>query len=183
MNYVFYAAVDRAGPVYTAPLGRGLFSGMRRRAVALHVAVLPGWRNRLLDVRSARRCICGEGRSQPPRAVPAVPVGPLRTGRPWVCESRSTANGGTSGSTSELCKFAARMQRWSFVGGIAANSVAMPVPRPRCSHSYQAGPMPNTDDLPMAGRSWWPSWPADRDGDKSPLTTGANAMVWLCSYH
>ena len=89
--------------VYTAALSRGLFSGMRRRAVALHVAVLPGWRSRLLDVRSARRCICGEGRSQPPRAVPAVPVGPLRTGRPWVCESRSTANGGTSGSTSGLC--------------------------------------------------------------------------------
>ena len=126
MNYVFYAAVDRAGPVYTAPLGRGLFSGMRRRAVALHVAVLPGWRNRLLDVRSVRRCICGEGRSQPPRAVPAVPVGPLRTGRPWVCESRSTANGGTSGSTSELCKFAARMQRWSFVGAAHRSCVRVP---------------------------------------------------------
>src|SRR6185312_13336501 len=72
------------------------------------------------DVFAERADHSRRARSRP------CPVGPLRTGRPWVCESRSTANGGTSGSTSELCKFAARMQRWSFVGAAHRSCVRVP---------------------------------------------------------
>ena len=49
----------------------------------------------------------------------------LRTGAPWVCQSRSTANGGTSGRTSGLCKFALECRRAHSSAGIAVNGVAM----------------------------------------------------------